>query len=187
MIDQGFRLVALCSRRVCGGSVGSVALAAAAGDLWGDVLGLVSGVRWLPVSTGDDLGCGPLVPAVRAVLPGTSRSYKWANSPIPAQVSWRAWPVAGIRGSSPPVPSTSSWRRRDADRAAGHLTHHPHPVTGVGEVRARDVGQDHRRRGPAVLRHPRRQRHHHVRKSHAVHRATGQRHAHLLTAIEAST
>ena len=33
MIDQGFRLVALCSRRVCGGSVGSVALAAAAGDL----------------------------------------------------------------------------------------------------------------------------------------------------------
>ena len=33
MIDQDFSLVALCSRRACGGWVGSVALAAAAGDL----------------------------------------------------------------------------------------------------------------------------------------------------------
>jgi Family of unknown function (DUF6247) len=34
------------------------------------------------------------------------------------------------------------------------LTDHPHTVGGVGEVRERDFGQDHRCRGPAVLRHP---------------------------------
>jgi hypothetical protein len=35
-----------------------------AGD-WGDVLGLVFGVCWLPVPAGGDRGCGPVVSAVR--------------------------------------------------------------------------------------------------------------------------
>jgi hypothetical protein len=40
------------------------------GDGCGDVLALVFGVRWLPVPAGGDRRGSPLVPAVRAVIPG---------------------------------------------------------------------------------------------------------------------
>jgi aldehyde dehydrogenase len=41
-----------------------------AADWSSDLVGLVLSVRWLPVPTRSDLGCGPLVPAVWTVLPG---------------------------------------------------------------------------------------------------------------------
>src|SRR6266516_7110158 len=41
-----------------------------AGDWCSDVVGLVFGVRWLPVPARGDLGRGPLVLAVRTVIPG---------------------------------------------------------------------------------------------------------------------
>jgi hypothetical protein len=40
-----------------------------AGDWWGDALGVVFGVCWLPVPAGGDRDRGPLVPALWAVLP----------------------------------------------------------------------------------------------------------------------
>ena len=43
---------------------------AGAGDWSGDCAWHGLGLRWFPVPAGGDLGRGPLVPAVRAVLPG---------------------------------------------------------------------------------------------------------------------
>ena len=67
-------------------------------------------------------GTGTCSPASPTVL-GPARPYSW-----PATRRPRLQRLSG---------------RRDPDRAAGHLTNHPHPVADVGEVRERDVGQDH--------------------------------------------
>jgi hypothetical protein len=63
---------AIGAARACGctGRQCCVGRSQRARDWFGDVVGLVFGVRWLPVPAGGDRGRGPLVPAVRAVLPG---------------------------------------------------------------------------------------------------------------------
>ena len=90
---------------------GSVALVdrGRAGDWFGDVVGKALSVRRFPVPAGGDLGRGPLVPALRAVLPGrrgaAGRTWRHRRSRHRVPVGPAVHP--GVHRGGPAVPACS--------------------------------------------------------------------------------